>query len=351
MSFLEIKNVAVRGVAACVPKRVVENSDCPMFTTDELEKFFVSVGIERRHCVEEGVCSSDLCLSAAEKIIQDLDWDKSEIGVLVFVTQTPDYRNPATSCILQDRLGLPVTCMALDISLGCSGYIHGMAVISALMSSGSIKKGLLLVGETASLVSSPEDKSRILLFGDAGSATALEFDPSAESMSFHFSTDGSGYQAIITPDSGFRHRVTPESFKMEDFGDGIVRARVHSLLDGMEVFSFGISRAPQTVRSLVEEYKIDQEKIDYYLFHQANLMMNEKIRKKLKLPIEKVPNNLKDFGNTSCASIPLLMVTNIRESITSNELDVLMCGFGVGLSWGSAHLRLNKIVCPELIEI
>ncbi|MCX6235994.1 MAG: ketoacyl-ACP synthase III, partial [Bacteroidia bacterium] len=163
MSFLEIKNVAVRGVAACVPKRVIENRDCPMFSIEELEKFFFSVGIERRHCVEEGVCSSDLCLSAAEKIIQDLNWDKSEIGALVFVSQTPDYRNPATSCILQDRLGLPVTCMALDISLGCSGYVHGLAVLSSLMSSGSIKKGLLLVGDTASLVSSPEDKSRILL--------------------------------------------------------------------------------------------------------------------------------------------------------------------------------------------
>jgi 3-oxoacyl-[acyl-carrier-protein] synthase III len=349
MAFLRIKNVEIRGVSACVPERIIENRDSALFTGEELGKFFASVGIERRHCAEEGMCTSDLCLVAAEKLISELSWQKSEIDALIFVTQTPDYRNPATSCILQDRLGLPVNCLSLDISMGCSGYIYGLTVIAGIMMGGTIKKALLLVGDTTSLTSSPEDKSRALLFGDAGTATALAYDEGAEEIYFHLATDGSGYKAIITPDSGFRNRIKPESFIMEDFGGGIRRARVHSLLDGLEVFSFGISRAPETINQLSKEYGIDLEKIDFFLFHQANLMMNEKIRKKLKLPEYKVPYHLKDFGNTSCASIPLLMVTNLRNQVNSERLSLILCAFGVGLSWGTVYVNINKIICPELL--
>lgn len=351
MAYLKLKNVTIRGVAACVPKRIEENTDSLLFTPDEVEKFAASVGIERRHCVEKGVCTSDLCFTAADKLLQELSWSKSEVEALVFVSQSADYRNPATSCILQDRLGLPVSCMTIDISLGCSGYVYGMSVLASLMSNGNIKKALLLVGDTSSLTSSPEDKSRILLFGDAGTATALEYDESADEMVFHLGTDGSGFEAIMTPHSGFRNRITPDSFIMEDFGNGIKRAKVHALIDGMEVFSFGISRAPQSVNLLIERFGIDKEQFDYFLFHQANLMMNEKIRKKLKITETKVPYNLKDFGNTSCASIPLLMVTNLKSEISEKQLKLLLCGFGVGLSWGSASITTDKIVCLDLIEI
>jgi len=351
MGYLEIKNVAVRGVAACVPKNIIENSDSTLFTKEEVVKFVETVGIERRHCVVEGMCTSDLCFEAAEKILSELSWDRSEIEALVFVSQTPDYRNPATSCILQDRLGLPVNCISFDISMGCSGYVYGLSVLAGIMSTGNIKKALLLVGDTTSLTSSPEDKSRALLFGDAGTATALEYDESTEPILFHLATDGSGYKAIYTPHSGFRNRVTPESFEIKDYGDGVKRAMVHSWLDGLDVFSFGISRAPQTVNQLCEKYGIDRENVDYFLFHQANMMMNEKIRKKLKLPEEKVPYHLKDFGNTSCATIPLLMVTNLREELETKEVSTILCAFGVGLSWGSVNLKLNKISCPELLTL
>lgn len=349
MAFLEIKNTKIRGIAACVPKKIVENRESPMFSPEELEKLFISVGIERRHCADEGVCTSDLCFVAAEQLIKDLSWEKSDIDALILVTQTPDYRNPATSCILQHRLGLSVNCLSFDISMGCSGYVYGLSVISGLISGGTIRKALLLVGDTASLTSSPEDKSRVLLFGDAGTATALEFDESSSHIYSHLATDGSGYKAIMTPDSGFRNRIKPESFIMENFGNGVIRAKIHSLLDGLDVFSFGISRAPQTVNLLCEEYGIDKGKVDYFLFHQANLMMNEKIRNKLKLPAEKVPYNLRDFGNTSCASVPLLMVTNLRNVLSSTEINAILCAFGVGLSWGTVYVNLNKIVCPELL--
>lgn len=351
MSFQQISNVKIKGVAACVPEKVIENKESSLFTEEELAKFFTTVGVERRHCVDSGMTTSDLCLKASEQLLADLAWDKSEINALVFVSQTPDYRNPPTSCILQDRLKLPINTMAFDISMGCSGYVYGLSVLAGLMSSGHIKRALLLVGDTTSLTSSPQDKSRALLFGDAGTATALEYDEDAEKIQVQLATDGSGYQAIYTPHSGFRNRITPESFKMEDFGGGIVRARVHSWLDGLEVFAFGIKRAPQSFKQTIEHFNIDVEKTDYFLFHQANLMMNEKIRKKLKLPQEKVPYNLKDYGNTSCATIPLLMVTNLRTDLVKNELSAILCAFGVGLSWGNIHIHFDKIVVPKLLYL
>ncbi|HOY33067.1 MAG TPA: ketoacyl-ACP synthase III [Bacteroidales bacterium] len=351
MAFSRTKHVKIAGIAACVPKNIVENSVYPLFENDEYDKFVASVGIERRRIVEQGVCTSDLCFHAAEQLIKDLNWTKEEIELLVFVSHTADYKLPATSCILQHRLGLSNECMTLDISLGCSGYIHGLNTAASLMSSGIIKKGLLLAGNTQSLYASFEDKSAYPLFADAGTATALVSDENACEMFFHFGTDGSGYQAIILPDGGCRNPVTPESFKMEDCGAGIRRSRLHEGLDGMEVFSFGITKAPQSVRKLLENFNLDMDTINYFLFHQANRFMVEKIRKKLKIPEEKVPYNIKDFGNTSCATIPLLMVTNLKEQIQNNKLKLLLCGFGVGLSWGAAVLTTEKCRVSDLIEI
>lgn len=350
MANSKIYNVKISGVSSCVPKHIEENSINALFTEEESKKICETTGVFRRRTAEEGVTTSDLCVKSAEKLIFDLGWDKSEIEVLVFVTQTPDYRNPATSCIIQDRLGLKNSCMALDVSLGCSGYVYGLSIISSIMSAGKLKRGLLLVGDTANQTSSPLDKSRALLFGDAGAATALEYDESAEPMMFDFGTDGSGYQAIYTPHSGFRNRVKPESFEMVDYGGGVVRAKVHSWLDGLEVFSFGISRAPKTVKNLWSHFGLSQEEFDYFLFHQANKQMNEKIRMKLNLPEEKVPYNLADFGNCSSASIPLLMVTNLKDKLEGEALNLLMCGFGVGLSWGTAAISTREIVCSELVE-
>ncbi|MBA4323047.1 MAG: ketoacyl-ACP synthase III, partial [Odoribacter sp.] len=176
MAFSKNNDVTIRGVAACVPKRIVENRDYPCFLEGEYEKFVASVGIERRRVVENDVCTSDLCFTAAEKLIMDLGWSKSDIDLLIFVSHTADYKLPATSCILQNRLQLPVGCMTLDISLGCSGYVHGLKVISSLLSSGGMKKGLLLAGNTQSSYASFEDKSVYPLFADAGTATALEFN-------------------------------------------------------------------------------------------------------------------------------------------------------------------------------
>lgn len=350
MSFLSINNVRVAGVSTCVPEQVEESSNFPLFSKTDAENFIKGTGVERRHIADKDICSSDLCQKAAERIISDLGWDKSEIDALVFVTQTPDYTLPATSAILQDRLGLSENCFTIDISLGCSGWVYALSVISSLLSHGSMKKGLLLAGDTILKFCSPLDKSTYPLFGDAGSATALEFtEDNNESIKFCFNTDGSGSEAIIIEDGGFRNPVNEDSFKREHISEGITRNKLELTLDGMDVFSFGITKAPKSVKDLIAHYEINIDEVDYFVFHQANLFMNEKIRKKLRLPENKVPYSLKDFGNTSCATIPLTLVSQLSSELSTSNLNHIACGFGVGLSWASCHFKTENIVCPDLI--
>jgi 3-oxoacyl-[acyl-carrier-protein] synthase-3 len=352
MAFHQIKNVQIEGITVCVPAKIEENSSLSIFEThEEYERFVSTTGIERRHIVSKGMCSSDLCFEAALSLLNDLNWDTDEIDCLIFVSQTPDYKLPATSCVLQGRLGLSKSCMAFDISLGCSGWVYGMTTISALLSSGSIKKGLLLVGDTVTITKSNLDKSTYPLFGDAGSATAITYSEGALGIKSCLFTDGNNYDAIIIEDGGARNPVTLASFEMINYENGIVRSKLHSILDGSSVFIFGISKAPQCVKDLIDHFEIDKEKIDYFIFHQANMLMNEKIRTKLKLPVEKVPYILKDYGNTSSTSIPLTMVCTLSKEIKNNKLDFLACGFGVGLSWGAISFETSHLKSCKLIEI
>jgi len=350
MAFLEIKNVALAGIAACVPETIEENNSLPLFNGDEAEKFIASTGIERRRVARNNLCASDLCFKAAEKLIADVGWQKEDIDCLIFVSQTPDYILPATSCILQNRLGLSEDCYTLDISLGCSGWVYGLSVITSLLASGTMKKGLLLAGEIASGPCSPKDKTTYPIFGDAGTATAIVFDEGSAGFKFHLASDGGGHKAIIIPDGGFRSRVNPQSFVMEEIEPGVERSRLNTVLEGMDVFSFGISKVPETVSKLIDHYKLAPTEIDYFVFHQANRFLNEKVRKKLKLEESKVPYSLKDFGNTSSATIPLTMVTSLSHNVTHDKCAFVCCGFGVGLSWASVYFETQSLICSPLLE-
>ena len=350
MAFLNIPNVKLAGLAACVPATSEDNFSAGL-STEDAEKLIKSTGIERRRISSPEICTSDLCFHAAEKLIQDLGWDKSEIGALIFVTQTPDYILPATAPILQHRLGLGTDCLSLDISLGCSGYVYGMSTLSSIMSSGLVKKGLLLVGDTISRICSKTDKSTYPLFGDAGTATALVYDNTAKPIVSALFSDGKGYEAIIINDGGYRSEFSAASLEVKEIENGISRNAAHLQLDGMDVFSFGISQAPDSVNKLLQHIGKTSDSIDYFIFHQANKFMNEKIRKKLGLEPEKVPYTLKDFGNTSSATIPLTLVHELGKQLTTQDLKLVLCGFGVGLSWGSIYIETSNIVCSELIEI
>lgn len=343
-----IKNVALRGVTGTVPNHAVKTMDYGLFTEEEAQTFDNTVGIKNRYIAPQDICTSDLCFDAAERLIAELGWEKDSIDVLIFGSVTGDYKTPPTSGILQHRLGLPTSTFVLDIPMGCCGSIYSINVAGNLLSSGCAKRALLLVGDTALRMGSMKDKSRVPLFGDSGTAMALEYDPQAEDIIIDFNTLGSGYEALMTPHGGFRHPITSDSFIEEDFGNGIIRAPKDTLISGMDVFAFAISRPPVTIKKLMEQHEYTTENVDYFLIHQANKLIVDRIVKKLKLPLEKVPYDLQEFGNLGGASVPMLMTYNLAEELKNKELTLLCSAFGLGLTWGTMIIKTRKITVAPL---
>ena len=339
MAFIDIPNVAVKGFSACVPPDIDENINYSLLTEEERAKVISSIGVERKRVAKDNVSASDLCYKAAEKLIEELHWDKNDIGCLIFVSQTPDYILPATSCLLQHRLGLNSECYTLDISLGCSGWVYGLSVLSSLLSHGSIKKGLLLVGDITTRLGCREDTSYWPLFGDAGTATAVEHVEGTSGMYFHTATDGSGAEAIIIPDGAYRNGISKESLKIEVDTDGLKRSKLNTKMDGMDVFAFAVSKAPKSVVALLEKLQIPQEDIDCFVFHQANKYMLNFLRKKMKIDPERFYYSLAEYGNTVSNTIPIALRNAIEDKSISTGQRILIAGFGVGYSWGATVLN------------
>ena len=349
MAFWNIDNVAFRGVTGTVPSHSVKTADFDFFTKEDAAIFDNTVGILNRYIAPDDVCASDLCFDAAERLISGLGWSKESIDVLLFASVTGDYKTPPTSGILQDRLGLPTSAFVLDVPMGCCGTLYAINVAGNLLSAGTAKRALLLVGDTAYRMGSPKDKSRVPLFGDAGMAMALEHDETADSISIDFNTLGSGCQALMTPHGGYRHPVTIDSFEYEDFGNGIIRAPKDALINGMDVFSFAISKPPLSIKKMLDEKSLDKDNdIDFYLIHQANKLIVDRIVKKLKLPIEKVPYDLQEFGNLGGASIPMLMTYNLSEELRKRPLTLMCSAFGLGLTWGTMLLKTKPCIVLDL---
>ena len=350
MAFWEIKNVALRGVTGTVPKRSVKTAEFDFFKDDEAATFDATVGIRNRHIAPPDICASDLCQDAGERLLAALGWEKDSVDVLVFSSVTGDYKTPPTSAILQDRMGLSTSVFTVDLPMGCCGCMYAITVAGNLLSAGTAKRALLLVGDTAMRMGSPKDKSRIPLFGDSGTALALEYDPSAQDIVVEMNTMGSGWQALMTPHGGYRHPIDQvESFKDEDFGNGIIRQPKDALINGMDVFSFAISKPPISVKNFMERLAIDKDDdIDYFLIHQANKLIVDRIVKKLKLPPEKVPYNLQKFGNLGGASILMLMVSEIAEALGAKPLRLLCSSFGLGLTWGTMLLNTKPMVVQPI---
>ena len=350
MAFLEIRKIV--GIAACVPAHIEDNLTIPVFREGEAERVIAQTGIRYKHTVlDNTMLASDMALAAAEKLIAELKWDKSTIEALCFVSLSPDYPERPTACILQDRLGLQEDCMTIDINQGCSGWVNGLASLAGLVSSGNIKRALLLNGDTSSLLCSKFDKESRPLFGDGCAATAIEYDKGAKSIYFNFGTRGKDFEAILTKSGGLRYPIDEEALKYKEYGENIVRRDKDSTMDGMSVFAFGMSTAPKSVTALCEKYSINLDDIDYFVMHQANMYMNEKIRKKLKVPVEKTPYSMGEYGNTSSASIPLTIVTQLNNEIEKRPLKILAVAFGVGLAWGSIYFETDGMICPYIVLI
>lgn len=344
MAQWQIKNVALRGVTGTVPNNPKTTMDLGLFTQEEADTFDNTVGIKKRYVATDDICASDLCYDAAERLIESLGWEKDSIDVLLFESVCPDYKTPPTSGIMQARLGLPTTTFVMDIPMGCCGCIYAINIAGNLLTNGNVKRALLLVGDTATRMGSPRDKSRVPLFGDCGTALALEYDPTAEEIVVDFNTLGSGYESLMTPHGGFRHPITPQSFEYEDFGNGIVRAPKDTLINGMDVFAFAISRPPVSIKKVMQKYDLNTDNVDYFLIHQANKLIVDRIVKKLKLPLAKTPYGLQEFGNLGGCSIPMLMTYNLKEELTTRPLTLVCSAFGLGLTWGTMVLKTQKMV-------
>jgi 3-oxoacyl-[acyl-carrier-protein] synthase-3 len=325
MSFIKIDNVNILGIACAVPKNISNISN---------SKFSSITGVFERRITTDNICTSDLCLASANQLIKDMNVDKNEIEILVFISQTPDYKLPVTSTILQHKLDLPQSCICFDIPLGCSGYVYGLSIISSLINSGKIKKGLLLVGDTISKEVDQNDQGTEPLFGDAGSATLLEYNENSNPILFGLGSDGSGFESIIIRGGNNREKLSSDRL----------------ILNGMDVFNFGINKIPKIFNEFLVNFKLNKDNIDLFVFHQANKFMNDKIYKKLNIPESKTISSLYNFGNTSSATIPLTIIT--QNSYPKKDTKLVMCGFGVGLSWGTVFIHLNKdLYCSKLIEL
>lgn len=350
MAIFSIPGVEIVGMATTVPKHEVSNLDFDTIPEKERKLYVRTTGIEKRRVARNGTCASDLCEHAARALLEKLGWQPSEVSVLVFLTQTPDYITPATAAILQHKLGLPHSCMALDINLGCSGYPYGLSVVASLLRNMPGAKALFLAGDVSSACLSEQDKSAAPIFSDAGSATALVQDDSAPEMYFNLETDGSGFEAIIIPEGGYRKPITPQSLELVEESPGIVRNKTHLALNGINIFNFSVQAAPQNANALLEHFGIPKSSVDYFVFHQANLVINESIRKKMGLTTEQAPLTLGKFGNTSSATIPVTIASEIQAIVSQKPSRLLLSGFGVGLSWGAAIVDTQGMVCLPVLE-
>ncbi|WP_394686553.1 ketoacyl-ACP synthase III [uncultured Xanthomonas sp.] len=340
-----LHNVRFAGMATCVPKRVVSNlTDCRPQIRSERERLVRNIGIHTRRMAADWQCFSDLAFDATQVLLERLQWQREEVDALIVVTQSPDYPIPATAIILQDRLGLSHATVAFDVNLGCSAYPFGINLLGSMIAAGGVKKGLLLVGDRSATFDDP-------IFSDSGTATALEFSADAPPMHFDLNSDGSGYRAIILPVGGHREPVGVQHLipYRADENDHWHRG-VDLQLDGVAVLSFSTQRVPPAVQKLLDYSGVSKDEVDYFVFHQANRMINETIRKKLGLPPEKVPSTLHDFGNTSGASLPVTMTARINRELEEGRKRVLLCGFGIGLSWGTCLVDIDGAVFPDLIE-
>ena len=350
MSIFSLAGIALQGISTAVPVQIEDNESLELIPSKERASFIEQTGIRYRRVVPEGMTASDLCIKAASPLLEKLNWSTQDIDVLIFISQTPDYLIPNTASVIHQRLGMSKKCLALDINLGCSGYVYGLSVIGSLMQNMPGSKGLLLVGDCSTSVISKEDKSTWPLFSDAGSATALE--QSADSIwHFNLQSDGSGYQDIMINDGGYRNPFSTASLMPNEYSPGISRNELQMKLDGINVFNFALREVAPNIQELLNHIGREPSSIDFFVLHQGNKLMLDCIRKKIKESESKFPYSLYDFGNTSSASIPITIVTQLRDRLVEKETSLLLSGFGVGLSWGSVLLTIDSAIILPLIEV
>lgn len=328
----------IKAIEYYLPERIVTNEQLvEEFPEWSVEKIAQKVGIKERHIAAEDETAGDLAYKAARKLIIDYQVDKNKIDFVLLCTQSPDYFFPSTSCIIQDRLGLSTRCGAFDFNLGCSGYEYGLAVAKGLMSAGVAKEILLLTAETYNKHIHPKDKGNRTIFGDGASATLISSDGIAEIGDFVLGSDGSGYDRLIHKTGAMRHDQPLNDFHEDE--NGALLSSDHLFMDGKAIFDFTANIVPSLVEETLEKHKLTMGDVDLFVFHQANKYMINYLRKIMGIDKDKFYVCMENIGNTVSSTIPIALCEAKKEGKLRGN--ILLVGFGVGLSYGATLLKCN----------
>lgn len=329
--------VYIKAIAYNLPENVLTNEkiaeEFPEWTVEKIDK---KIGIKQRHVTKDGETASDLAVGAAEKLFAENNYDRSQIDYLIFVTQSPDYHLPTTACTIQTRLGLPQRLTAIDVNLGCNGFVAGLSLAKAVIVAGQAKNVLLLTGETYSKYMHERDKSNRTIFGDGAAATLVSTEGIAELGEFVIGTDGNGAENLIVKTGGARHPQPAGDLKFDDFGNP--RSSDNLYMDGPAILNYSLDSIPQLVADVLEKNNVTMDNIDLHVYHQANTFLANLERRKLRIPEEKYYCNITNVGNTVSSTIPIGLCMAMKEGKLKPGMKVLSVAQGLGYTWGGMVL-------------
>ncbi len=342
--------IHIRGIAAALPRQELNLRDLEgRFGGEEVARIMATTGIQAVRVAPPEMCASDLCEAAARRLLAETDLAPADLDALVFVSQTPDYPLPATAACLQERLGLPKSAAVFDLNCGCTGFIYGLLQACLLTNAGA-KRVLVLAGDTSTRLVNLGDKSVRMIFGDAGSAAIIEPGPDAAVIAVK--TDGSGARHLIIPAGGARRPVDAGTAEETVDDSGNRRSARDLFMDGMEVMNFTLREVPPVIEETLARAGWPRESVGAYVLHQANRFILDYLRKKMKLPTEVWPVTMERTGNTGPASIPLALAVDRERLQREGRLArCLLCGFGVGLSWGAAAVDLSRTTILDPVDV
>jgi 3-oxoacyl-[acyl-carrier-protein] synthase-3 len=327
-------------VATHLPDRVLSNDDlAALYPSWPADKILDKTGIRERRVAAEGETAGDLAFHAATKLFDSGECAREDVDFLILCTQAPDYVLPTTACLLQDRLGLGRHVGALDVNLGCSGFVYGLALATGLIAAGAARRVLLLTADTYSKFIHEGDKSVRTLFGDGAAATLIvAADDGAAIGPFVFGTDGAGGKDLIVEAGGFRTPRGADTGGVSEDAHGNQRTREHLFMHGANVLNFSLREVPRTFAELLKRSGTTREDIDHVVLHQANKFMLDALQRKLDLPADKVPRGYEHIGNTVSSTIPFVLAELIENGQMAPGNRIMLLGFGVGLSWAGASV-------------
>lgn len=327
----------IKALAYNLPEKILDNQqiadEFPEWTVEKINK---KIGIKQRHVTVDGETASDLAVGAAEKLFAKNCVDRKDIDYLIFVTQSPDYHLPTTACLIQTRLGLSKHITAIDVNLGCSGFVTGLSLANAVITSGQARNVLLLTAETYSKYMHERDKSNRTIFGDGAAATLVSTDGIAEIGEFVIGTDGTGAENLIVKSGGARHSQPLNDLMFDDYGNP--RSSDNLYMDGPAILNYSLESIPQLVADVLEKNHVTMEDIDLHVYHQANIFLANLERRKLKIPQEKYYCNIENIGNTVSSTIPIGLCLALEDRSLKPGMKVLSVAQGLGYTWGGMVL-------------